>query len=84
MSTALLSSTFWLLLNTPMVPPERKTRSKSVPMVNLGATTTLSHSRRSSVCASGPTFLPDCGAEALHFAADLECRERCHYHYHKR
>ena len=49
--SALLSSTFWLLLNTPMVPPEHdlKARRNVVPMVELGATAS-SHKRRRSVC----------------------------------
>ncbi|KAI0351431.1 hypothetical protein OH77DRAFT_1524132 [Trametes cingulata] len=45
--SALLSSTFWLLLNTPMVPPEPKPRTKAVPMVDLSATaSSRSKSRR--------------------------------------
>ncbi|EIW59557.1 uncharacterized protein TRAVEDRAFT_46860 [Trametes versicolor FP-101664 SS1] len=49
--SALLSSTFWLLLNTPMVPPEPKTRTKSVPMVDLNRTKSK-RSRRSPSTSS--------------------------------
>ncbi|KAI0671091.1 hypothetical protein C8Q78DRAFT_1153847 [Trametes maxima] len=35
--SVLLTSTFWLLLNTPMIPPEPKPRTNAVPMVNLRA-----------------------------------------------
>ncbi|KAI0330807.1 hypothetical protein GY45DRAFT_1323154 [Cubamyces sp. BRFM 1775] len=47
--SALLSSTFWLLLNTPMIPPEHDLKAKRnvVPMVELGATAS-SHKRRRS------------------------------------
>ncbi|KAI0823170.1 hypothetical protein BC628DRAFT_1421036 [Trametes gibbosa] len=44
--SALLSSTFWLLLNTPMVPPESKPRSKAVPMVDLNKIRGTKRSRR--------------------------------------
>ncbi|RPD56152.1 hypothetical protein L226DRAFT_535876 [Lentinus tigrinus ALCF2SS1-7] len=39
--TSRLSSTFWLLLNTPMIPPEEKAESKAVQMVDFSD----SHSR---------------------------------------
>ncbi|KAI8971152.1 hypothetical protein BD414DRAFT_426679 [Trametes punicea] len=48
--SALLSSTFWLLLNTPIVPPERKPKTKAVPMVDLSPTASP-HRRRRSVCS---------------------------------
>ena len=32
--TSRLSSTFWLLLNTPMIPPEEKAESEGVQMVD--------------------------------------------------
>ncbi|KAL1950218.1 hypothetical protein VTO73DRAFT_5341 [Trametes versicolor] len=54
--SALLSSTFWLLLNTPMVPPEPKTRTKSVPMVDLNRTKSK-RSRRSPSTSSTPLHL---------------------------
>ncbi|KAI0683070.1 hypothetical protein C8Q76DRAFT_763057 [Earliella scabrosa] len=30
-----LSSTFWLLLNTPMIPPEDRPESKAVPLMDM-------------------------------------------------
>ncbi|KAH9846408.1 hypothetical protein C2E23DRAFT_890856 [Lenzites betulinus] len=44
--SALLSSTFWLLLNTPMVPPEPKPKTKAVPMVDLNKTRGTKRARR--------------------------------------
>ncbi|OSD02489.1 hypothetical protein PYCCODRAFT_1435482 [Trametes coccinea BRFM310] len=45
--SAILSSTFWLLLNTPMVPPERTAKNNVVPMVDLNPAAS-SHKRRRS------------------------------------
>ncbi|KAI0718227.1 hypothetical protein C8T65DRAFT_639420 [Cerioporus squamosus] len=36
--TSRLSSTFWLLLNTPMIPPEDQAESKPVQMVDFSDT----------------------------------------------
>ncbi|KAL7279751.1 hypothetical protein ACG7TL_006158 [Trametes sanguinea] len=47
--SAILSSTFWLLLNTPMVPPERTAKNHVVPMVDLNPAAS-SHKRRRSLC----------------------------------
>lgn len=45
---ARLTSTFWLLLNTPMIPPEKKPQSEAVQLTDFSAKRS-SHSRETSV-----------------------------------